>query len=43
MKNENYQGLMMMRLFNPINKDDEMFFKFDNLPANNPSFKDRVT
>ncbi len=42
MTSEFSSGLIMMRLFNPINKEDEVFFRFDNLPKNNPSFKNRV-
>lgn len=38
----NYSGLIMIRMFNPIHQDDELFFKFDNLPKNNPSFKNKI-
>ena len=31
-----------MRLFNPINYEDEQFFKFENTPKTDPTFKDKV-
>lgn len=42
MTQENSSGLVMLRLFNPINKEDELFFRFDNLPKNNPAFKNKT-